>query len=477
MSAAAPAVNDRRVFFGLLALLCWAPLPLGSNRTWAVALLVIWSQLLLYACAWQWRGAGDVALARLRSFRWPLALLAAFVLLAWGQLLPLPPEVLALLSPETLAVETGVAPLRLTLDIHQSAIYAALSFAFLSVFIVALLTVRDAERLETLARGLVYSGLFQVAVGTLLYSAEAHYRIFFSEVLHDRMRGTFVYQNHMAGYMELCLSVGIGLMLARLGGPGRPAPNWKHRIVRAIEFLLSPKMRLRLMLVALVIGLVLTRSRMGNTGIFSAMLLVGMLTVALSRKTAPATVGLIVSLMVIDVVIVGSWIGLEKLTQRLQETALVQEVGLRDESIELRLDAARYAWDLVRDFPAFGTGGGSFYNTYLRYRTPRQGYFDHAHNDYVEFAADYGMVGCVFLGGLVVLTLARGIGVLYRRRSSLPRGIAFGGLMALVTLIIHSTVDFNLQSPANALTTVVVIAMIWIAAELPSGRSQRAGLR
>jgi hypothetical protein len=42
--------------------------------------------------------------------------------------------------------------------------------------------------------------------------------------------------------------------------------------------------------------------------------------------------------------------------------------------------------------------------------------------------------------------------------------------MAIVGLLVHSTVDFNLQIPANALTMVVILAMGWIAKALPSAR-------
>jgi hypothetical protein len=45
--------------------------------------------------------------------------------------------------------------------------------------------------------------------------------------------------------------------------------------------------------------------------------------------------------------------------------------------------------------------------------------------------------------------------------------------MSTVALLIHSTVDFNLQIPANALTMVVIMAMGWIAHALPSPRSGR----
>ena len=465
-------ISDRGVFWGLVALLFWAPWPLGSNRTWAMAILVLASQGLLLAAFWSWRDALPAAFARLRAYRWPIICLGGFVVLPWLQLLPLPGGWLNAVSPETYAVQAGITAFRLSLDPFQTQLYGALSFAYFSCFLVALLTVRDKARLDTLAMCLVLSGLAQAILGVLLFSAGAHYQLFFSEVIHDRVKGGFVYHNHMAGYMEICLSVGIGLMLARLGQEKAPAGNWKHTLVRVFDFILSPKMRLRMMLIVLVIALVLTRSRMGNAGFFAAMLIVGVVTILLSRRMAPATIGLIASLVIIDVVIVGTWVGLEKVVERVRETSVSMEGGGREESVELRQEAALYSLGLVKDFPVFGTGAGSFYNTYLRYRTPRDGYFDHAHNDYAEIAADNGLVGVAFLGGFVLLTLACGIRILLKRRSSLPRGIAFGTLMAVVALIIHSTVDFNLQLPANALTLVVVMAMVWVARDLPSGSKE-----
>ena len=478
-------LNDRLVYWGFLSLLVWVPLPLGSNRTWAVAILILFSQLLLLGSAYAWRNALPEALARLVRFKWPLLLLAAFCGLAAFQLIPLSASLLGLLSPETLAVKEGVASLELSLDPAQTSIYAALSFAYFSCFLVAVLTIRDKTRLDRVAFVLVCSGLLQALVGVALFSVRAKYQIFFYDLHHHNVLGTYGNRNHMAGYMEMCLSVGIGLMLARLGSSRRRRAlgDWKQKLQVAFEFMLSPKMRLRMVLIVIVIALVLTRSRMGNGGFFVSMLVVGLLSISLSRKMAPATVGLIASLVIIDVVVVGSWVGVEKVVNRMQNTTLTQEgvVGGKsasgtpiEESVELRLEAARYATDLVADFPVFGTGAGTFYNTYIRYRAPRHYYWDHAHNDYVEIAADNGLIGLGILGLFVVLTAARGISVLRKRRSSLPRGIAFGGLMALLSLMIHSAVDFNLQTPANALTLVVVMAMIWIASELPSGDTAHA---
>jgi hypothetical protein len=59
------------------------------------------------------------------------------------------------------------------------------------------------------------------------------------------------------------------------------------------------------------------------------------------------------------------------------------------------------------------------------------------------------------------------------RQSPLAWGVAFGVTMAIVALALHSTVDFNLQIPANAMTIVVILAMGWIASALPSGKKRR----
>lgn len=469
-------VNDAGVYWGLLALLVWAPLPLGSNRTWAIGLLMLAVVGLLAGTGWAWRHSAAAAFHRLYRFRWPLGLLAGMVCLSWAQTVPLPADWVAALSPMAAAAQAPAPAMTLSLDVFQSRLMGTLSFVYFSVFLVALLVVRSGARLEQLALALVCSGVLQAVLGAVLFSMKADYRIFFSQVTHDRMIGTFVYHNSVAAYLNLCLSMGIGLMLARLGGAKPRAPNWRAALVQVIAFVLSNKMRLRLLLVVLVIALVLTRSRMGNAAFFSALLLVGAFAVVWARKTAPQTLVLIISLVIIDVLVVGTWVGLEKVVERIQDTEMTVADGGKAESVEARTEAARTALAIVRDFPLVGTGGGSFYNVFLSYRTPTYGYVyvDHTHNDFVEIATDFGVLGLGLLGGLAGLTLWKSLQVLVRRRSTLPRGMAFGVAMSVVGLLIHSAVDFNLQIPANALTIVVILAMGWIAYELPSSSGRRA---
>jgi O-antigen ligase len=478
-AANATSPDDVWVFRGLIAILVWAPLPLGSNRFWAIGVLVALCVGVSVLAGYVWRGALDQAIERLSRFRLPITVFGALVALAWAQTLALPTQWVATLSPEAWQVQLALgesATQTLSLDAFQSRMMAALSLAYFLMFVLTLLTVRSRERLDRLAVAFVSSALLQVVVGAALFSVGAHYWLFHSEVTHARVIGTYVYHNSLAGYLCMALSIGIGLMLARLEpGQGHVAHGWRQRVLATLRFLLSAKMRLRLMLVIIVIGLVLTRSRMGNAAFFASMLLVGLYTIVMSRRFAPATISLIASLVIIDVLVVGTWVGLEKVVTRVQETAVMKSDKIREETVEERTDTARMATDIVRDFPLAGTGGGSFYSSFIRYRQPGDVYWDHTHNDFVEIAADFGLVFLGLMGVLVALTLWRALTILARRRSSLPRGMAFGVAMSIVALLFHSAVDFNLQIPANALSMSVILAMAWVAGALPSRTRRRSG--
>jgi hypothetical protein len=42
------------------------------------------------------------------------------------------------------------------------------------------------------------------------------------------------------------------------------------------------------------------------------------------------------------------------------------------------------------------------------------------------------------------------------------RGISFAAIMSICAMLIHATVDFNLQIPANAATFMLILSMAWI---------------
>lgn len=463
------AVEDSRfggwLFRAFLAFLLWIPLPFGSNRPWAWSVL----EIAVYALsmAWLWGFYRDELTISpvFRKSRPVLILLFLWLAYAAIQIIPMPFPLVSLLSPESakmhaLAGRPEWAPL--SVDVHASIDAWLKSLAYVLVFCLSLLVVTSRKRLESLAHTLVFSGLFQAFYGSLMMLSGLEYGFFVRKFAYiGNATGTFVNRNHFAGYLEMCLAVGIGLMIANLGG--KPAFTRRQKLRNFVELLLGKKLRLRLYLAVMVIALVLTHSRMGNTAFFASMIAAGIAGLLLSRRATRATVVLLASLVVIDIFIVGTWFGVEKVVERLENTSVAHDAG--------RIDVGENALRQWKDYVLVGSGGGSFYAVFPRYRSGDvASFFDHAHDDYVEFASEYGIVGMLLLGSVVLASFAAGLFAQYRRREPLSRGMAFSATMGTVALMIHSFVDFNLQIPANASTFMVVLSLGWIALHLETRR-------
>jgi O-antigen ligase len=452
---------DKILFWALLALLVWIPIPLGSNRAWAWGVLEAYSFVLVAAWLILWSlGLAGVSNPLRRA--WPAwVVLGLWVALEGLHLVPLPMGWIAALSPEaarmhSLVSDIGVRQDMVTLSVEPNASRVSLlkTLAYVADFFLVLAVVNRRSRVLTLARVLVYSALVFSVYAVSMHLAGVQHQYLGIEIRHgDSASGTFVNRNHFAGYLEMTLSVGIGLLIASLSD--RSADTWKKFIRQTIEWILSPKMVLRLALCVLVIALTTTHSRMGNTAFFSSLLVAGLIGIVLSRYATRNTVLLLASLVAIDLLVVGSWFGVEKLAKRIQETT-VQDVQEREEP-------AAASIDLIEDYPVFGSGPGTFYIAFPRYRKEQATvFFDHAHNDYFEFAADSGFVGLGLLGAFVAMSLSAALMAQWRRRDPLMRGMAFACVMGVTAILIHSWVDFNLQIPANAVYFMVLLALGWI---------------
>jgi putative inorganic carbon (HCO3(-)) transporter len=72
------------------------------------------------------------------------------------------------------------------------------------------------------------------------------------------------------------------------------------------------------------------------------------------------------------------------------------------------------------------------------------------------------MVFAAVLGAVVLASLWTAIRAQLKRRDPLLQGMGFAATMAILALLIHSAVDFNLQIPANAAMFVVMLALGWV---------------
>ena len=429
---------------GLILILVWMPLPFGSNQP-------------MY---WVY---GEVALQALT--------LVVLVMLSLGSLgisdafrgarLPLSIFLFFVLSQLTIHHWPGVQ-----WSADQSATNAQLikSICLFEVFCLTLLLITNEQRFKWLVVTLLIAGTFQAVYGTLMSVTGTDYIWNYQKVgSAGEATGTFVNRNHLAGYLEMTLALGLGLMIANLG-EGR-SRTWRQFFRSWAQTLLGPKVRIRVCLILMVIGLILTRSRMGNTAFFVGMGIAGMIGLFVFRKSQTGVVALFVSILVIDILLLGTFFGLEELQQRLEQTSADQEQ---------RFTAVLLSIGLVQMAPWLGHGLGTFYTVFPQVRNHEISmFYDHAHADLMQFPLEVGIVGMGPLVALFCLAFYMALRVQVTRHNRFYRAMGFSVTMAMISIGLHSSTDFNLQIFANAATFVCIMAMPWLAMYLPSRRKSR----
>lgn len=461
--------TDRSLLYAFYALLIWLPLPLGSNRTWAWALMCLIACTLLFNWLRGYQAKRWQAPAHIHKFAPILFGLLAFQVLLLIQILPLPTSWIAAISPFSALAYSHLesSPQWATLSVDTSATTAHLlqGLGYCAIAALTLLLINNRQRLKELALCLVTAGLIQAVWGAFMTLSGIEYSFLLPKTAHiGNATGTFLNRNHFADYLTLCSATGIGLLLADLYS--RRSSNWRERSRRIILALLGNKAKVRISLAIMVIAIVLSHSRMGNTTFFFSLAGCGFIWLLLTKRMTRGAIVLLCSLIIIDLLIVGAWFGIDKVKDRLEGTALASET--RDEVI-------RDSLPIIGDYWLFGTGAGSYYGVFPSYRNDDiRGFYDHAHNDYIQLTVEHGVVGSGILLFIVLSSLWQAIQAMRLRKNSTYKGLAFAPLMATCALALHSLTDFNLQIPANTATYIVLLCMAWLCRHLPSAKKRAA---
>ena len=457
---------NRLLFTALLILFFIAPLPLGSNRDWAMLAL---SGLCLLLMAIYLTGyllqdrqrPNKTGKLRIDPAAYLILAAAAWMLIQGSLKIPL--DLLHTLSPATATLyasafeipKFGDSPTTATLSLNaaQSVNRGLFTLAcFCSITLLRqLITTR--KRLTIFCYTLVISGVFQAIYGVMMTLTGVEYLFLTPKTSYiGNATGTFVNRNHLAGYLEMTLSVGVGLLLSSRKQSSTNQLNWRSAIRLITQTLLSQIAILRGLLIIMVVGLLMTHSRMGNAGFFNALLITGGIALATSKQfRRPGFYAILISIVLIDIALLGSLFDLEKVVDRLEGTGLNHEK--RDEVV-------KYALTMLPDYWLFGSGAGTFAYVFPQYaKEYLGGFYDFAHNDYLQILLELGLIGSLPLVSYVVIAIWRSWNMIRSERSTTAAGIGFACIMAAICLIIHSSVDFNLQIPANIMTFVAILAL------------------
>lgn len=137
-----------------------------------------------------------------------------------------------------------------------------------------------------------------------------------------------------------------------------------------------------------------------------------------------------------------------------------------DISLTFRLSIYRSCLQILRDFPAFGTGLGTFLNVYPSYQESLvPGFVSHAHSDWLELLVQAGWIGAAAFGAGVFTLFVRTVRSWRAMESREGRCLVGGLLAASLCFALHGAIEFTFQIPGNAVLFLTLASLAACAAQ------------
>ena len=448
---------DRFLFYSVLATITLVALPLGSNRPWAWSLLelTIFGIGIVFASC-KMLQAKRRAKREIYSISISPLIVPAFVLLqvfVLIQLIPLPTALFEQIAySSSIWADFGHPTNTISVDIGQTQVHLLKGIAYTTFVWLLIKMVDTEEKLLQLAYAVFLAGLIQASYACIENLLSWETGLVFDIANSDRADGSFIYHNHLANYVLLTASIGIGLLIGQFKNKELRGRS-KTLMARTANFLLSNKFIIRGGLVVMIIALILTKSRMGNAGFFAAIAMVSVYALFFYKGRPKAFTFLIISFFVLDLIIVGTVFGVDKVKQRMQETSFASEA---------RDDVVIDGLNMLENTPALGTGAGTFYSTFPMFQSyVYHAFYDHAHNDYLQFVMEFGWGFSIVALILIFHALWQALKSVRFTKGRKLKALSFGSATAIIGMLFHSTVDFSLQAPANAIIFLTILVISW----------------
>jgi O-antigen ligase len=326
---------------------------------------------------------------------------------------------------------------------------------------------------QELARVLLYAVLFLVCVNNLYHQGSIRLVVYalvllgtvqgcfavyqyFTHLPHiwgvlrperflDRASGTYICPNHLAGLLEMILPLALAYAVAAKASA-------------------LTRVFLGYGCFVMVGGLAFSMSRGGwMAAAFGLLLLLGLL-----AQTPRQWIALAVFVFLL----VGIGLSIYSQSVALQLRVANLRKGLARLEHDTRYGQMVAAWKMWRDHPWFGVGPDHYDIRFRGYRAEHgllQTRPIFVHNDYLNTLADWGALGTVLVA-LPLAMIAFGLARYWHRLRRIQRSpsrhtggilpFLAGAVAGLGAILVHSTVDFNMHIPANAILAVVLLALL-----------------
>lgn len=445
--------TPRTIHYVTIALLAWLPAPIGGYADWAASLAATLTGILLLAwllVAWRRSLTLDVPFVLL-----PAALLVAGV--AVWSVLQVTPGILPEAWNHPIWAEAAAygLPVEGVVSLNRSASGDALMrlLAACGMFLLAfVLAQREARARQLLLAilaiitGYAVFGIAQELTGWRLSGSDAY---------RANVVSTFVNRNHFATYANLGLVIALGLLLEPLlRGDAPMEGRLGARIAKAIAMVFEERRFPLMAAVVILLAVVGSASRGGLLSLIGAGLFLLTIVFLISRARRRTKLLVIAATFGVGGLLV--WLTGDVLLSRFQVILAADTLG----EVDGRIAAWAMTLQAIAERPLLGYGHGAYLELFFLAHGPelgRTGIWDHAHNDYLQAAAELGLpaAGALWLALLLVWGLCLGGALTRRRRRLYPLVASTAGVL----VGLHAIVDFSLLMPAVAMAFAAILGI------------------
>ena len=463
-------IEYRKYSFGLLIfLIVFSPIFFGGVHVWAYSVMEIAVLMILFLSLMEKVFAKN----EIEWIKTPITkVITIFFIFLIIQTLPLPLGFIEQISPasreiferfyQVLQGEAVGKFHALSLNPSKSWTQIFKLLTYVGIFFYIINHIHSRRQLNFIVISIIFVGLFEVLLSWVLMKAGS-IRIgpFSFNSDGDRASGSYINPNHLAGYLEMVILLGMGFLLSfsekksrRRKGFEKVPWSKKFREWLFHENFSPYRPLLVLSIGILFIGLLLTGSRGGLLGLFVGIIVVSFFSVRSWGKKF-AVLFLVLSLFVI------MFVSLNTERKGIENKQISDHSFSRFGSFNSNRPKAYMAMlPIVRDFPISGSGLGTFEDIFIRYKPEDlRKHYTYAHNDWLELLIETGIIGFTLVFTAFILFFIQFIRMWRKCKDPFGFGMGLGVLGSSAAIMTHGLVDFNFQIPANAFLFSVILGV------------------
>jgi O-antigen ligase len=444
----------------LFFLLIVTPLAFGATEIWAFSIMEL--GILAIIIFWAIQNLFRISEFGVRNLKYEIVFLSLFLVLILFQMIPIPPGIMKIISPKTYELRHLLSisdsqrsiqhvnfPISFVPFATRIEFFKWLTLSGLFLFLLYWNSLKGRDRVTSQFLVLILlMGVFESLYGMFeFFSGHRHILHLDGSSLVSAVTGTFINRNYFAGYLLMVIPLSVGYLFSKDSFQKARFMNWRHRL----SSLDGKTLLIAFSIIVMIIGLLFSASRMGILSLLLSFSFIVFFFKDRERRERKFSGSLVLILGL--ALLWAAWIGLDAVISRFFTTS---------EDFKGRWMIWANTFQILRNFPLFGSGLGTFSQIFPMYRSFHiQGFVTHAENDYLQLASEVGFIG---IGLLLILFIFLFFKIVSGIRSLSPwepqRFIRIGGLVGILALMFHSLVERNIQVPANAFLFTFILALV-----------------